>query len=77
MFSFLLNPLYKIGAILVVIFSVLATIYGKGRADASANAKIAGYKETQDAIEKATRARSRSDAADPKRLHDNDGYRRD
>jgi hypothetical protein len=77
MLSFLLSPLYRVGAIIVVIFSALAVVYGKGRSDASAKAKLKTYKETQDAIERASRARARVLAYPSERLHDNDGHRRD
>lgn len=77
MLTLLLSPLYRIGAIVVAIFAAIAVIYGKGRSDASSNARLKTYKETQDAIEKASTARIRSNAAPIERLRDNDGYRRD
>lgn len=77
MLNLLLSPIYRIGAIVVAVLSVIAAIYSKGRADASARAKVAAYKETQDAIEKATAARNRADLAPPDRLRVNDGFRRD
>lgn len=77
MLSFLLSPLYRFAAIAAVIFSAIAVIYSKGRSDASAKAKLQTYKETQDAIERASRARSRVYSSPSERLHDNDGHRRD
>jgi hypothetical protein len=55
----------------------LGAIYSKGRSDANNRSKIKVYKETQDAIEKATRARNAVDRASPDRLRDNDGFGRD
>lgn len=77
MLNFILSPIYRIGAIVVAVLSAIAIIYSKGRSDASARAKITAYKETQDAIEKATRARQRVATTPAERLRDNDGYRRD
>ena len=75
--NLLLSPIYRIAAGVVAVLAFLAVIYGKGRSDASANAKLKNYKDTQDAIEKATRARTRVNAAPAERLRDNDGFRRD
>lgn len=77
MLNYFLSPFYKIGALIAIIFAVLAAIYSKGRSDAAAKAEIKGYKETQDAIEKATTARRSVDAAPADRLRDDDGFRRD
>jgi hypothetical protein len=77
MLSLLLSPIYRIGAIVLAVLSAIAVIYGKGRSDASASSKIKAYKETQDAIEKASRARERVANAPAERLRDNDGFRRD
>jgi Flp pilus assembly protein TadB len=61
------------GAILVAI----GAIYTKGRSDASNASKLQSYKDTQDAIEKASRARNAVERAPVERLRDNDGFRRD
>lgn len=72
-----ISPIYRIGALVLAVLSAVAVIYGKGRSDASGAAKIKAYKETQDAIEKASRARAAAASAPDQRLRDNDGFRRD
>lgn len=73
MFSLLLSPLYRMLAIGAAVFAAIGAIYAKGRSDAAARHKIQSYKETQDAIDKATAARR--DAA-ARRLRDDDGFKR-
>lgn len=71
--NLLLSPFYKMLAILVAVFAAIGAIYAKGRSDAASRIKIKSYKETQDAIEKASAARR--DAAS-RGLRDDDGYKR-
>lgn len=73
MLTLLLSPLYRMLAIVVAIFAAIGAIYAKGRADAADRLKIKSYKETQDAIEKATAARRGAAAGG---LRDDDGFKR-
>lgn len=73
MLSLLLSPLYRMLAIAAAILAAIGAIYAKGRSDAAARLKIKSYKETQDAIEKATAARRASASGG---LRDDDGFKR-
>lgn len=72
-FNLLLSPFYRLLAIGAVVLSAIGAIYAKGRSDAASKLKIKSYKETQDAIEKASAARR--DAAS-RGMRDDDGYKR-
>jgi cbb3-type cytochrome oxidase subunit 3 len=78
MFAFLLSPLNRVLAIAGIIFTLVVSVYGKGRKDASDKAKLKALTETQDAIERANNARNASaHQSDTGRLLDDDGFKRD
>jgi len=73
-----ISPVYRIPALLGALLVAIGAIYAKGRSDATARSTIRQYRETQDEIERATRARRNADARNsPERLRDTDGHRRD
>jgi|LauGreDrversion4_2_1035121.scaffolds.fasta_scaffold395423_2 cbb3-type cytochrome oxidase subunit 3 len=77
MLSLLLNPFYRVLAVLGVVFTILASVYGKGRKDASDNARMKSLEENNNAISKANHARSVSASeSDRGRLFEDDGFRR-
>ena len=53
MLSFLLNPIYKLLAIVGGVLAAIGVIYAKGRSDASARARLKSLEETQNAIDRA------------------------
>lgn len=73
----LMSPIYRIAALVGTVVVAIGAIYAKGRADANARNTIRSYKETQDAIEATSRARSAVERLPADRLRDNDGWRRD
>ena len=73
MLTLLLSPFYRMVAIGAAILAAVGAIYAKGRRDAADRLRIQSYKETQDAIEKATNARRHAAAGG---LRDDDGFKR-
>ena len=73
MLGWLLSPFYRMALIAGAALAAVGAIYAKGRGDATARIKLKSYKETQDAIEKATDARRRAAAGG---LRDDDGFKR-
>jgi hypothetical protein len=77
MFSLLLSPIYRGLAIAGAALFFLASVYAKGRKDASDKANLKSLRETQDAISKANEARNRSAAeSDRGGLYNDDGFKR-
>ena len=77
MLSLFLSPIYRVLAIIGAILVAIGTIYAKGRSDASLKAKARSLEETQDAIERANKARNNSlSESDRGRLYDDDGFKR-
>ncbi|MGA0889295.1 MAG: hypothetical protein ACO3S0_15355 [bacterium] len=77
MLSFLLSPVYRFLATIGAVLAAVWTIYAKGRADASLKDKARSLEETQDAIERANKARNNSlSESDRGRLYDDDGFKR-
>lgn len=73
-----LSPVYRIAALVGAVLVAIGAIYAKGRSDANARSTLRNYKETQDAIERASHARRTADQRNVgERLRDNDGFRRD
>jgi hypothetical protein len=77
MFSLFLSPIYRGLAIAGAALVFLASVYAKGRRDASDKASLKSLRETQDAITKANEARIGS-ASDSDRggLYNDDGFKR-
>jgi cbb3-type cytochrome oxidase subunit 3 len=77
MFSLLFSPIYRGLAIAGASLVFLASVYAKGRKDASDKANLTSLRETQDAITKANEARNRSAAeSDRGGLYNDDGFKR-
>ncbi len=77
MLSLFINPIYRILAVVGVVFTVLASVYGKGRKDAADKARLRTLEENNNAIAKANNARSVSASdSDRGRLFEDDGFRR-
>lgn len=77
MFSLILSPIYRGLAIAGAALVFLASVYAKGRKDASDRASLKSYRETQDAITKAHEARNRSASeSDRGGLYNDDGFKR-
>jgi hypothetical protein len=77
MLSFILSPLYRWLAAAGAALVFLASIYAKGRKDASDKASLKSLRENQDAITKANNARNKSAAeSDRGGLLNDDGFKR-
>lgn len=74
--SWVLSPIGRWAAAVGGFILAVMAIYLKGRSDAKARIKNEAVKDAYGRMKNAIRAGDNA-AVDPKRLRDNDGYRRD